>query len=73
MNVDSDQDTGGASAMADDDLATELETLRTALTEAETRADESRNALLRAVAEADNARKRAQRGSMPMRCWTMRR
>ena len=61
MNVDSDQDTGGASAMADDDLATELETLRTALTEAETRADESRNALLRAVAEADNARKRAQR------------
>jgi molecular chaperone GrpE len=62
MNVDSDQDTRGASApMADDDLATELEALRGALAEAETRADQSHNALLRAVAEADNARKRAQR------------
>jgi molecular chaperone GrpE len=62
MNVDSDQDTRGASApVTDDDLATELETLRSALAEAESRADESRNALLRAVAEAENARKRAQR------------
>ncbi len=42
-------------------LATELEALRAALAEAETRAEDGRNALLRAVAEADNARKRAQR------------
>jgi molecular chaperone GrpE len=61
MNVDSDQDTSGASAPVADDLATELEALRGALAEAESRADQSHNALLRAVAEADNARKRAQR------------
>jgi len=62
MKVDPDQDPrGGSGPMPHDDLATELETLRTALSEAETRADESHNALLRAVAEADNARKRAQR------------
>jgi molecular chaperone GrpE len=62
MNVEQDQDPrGAAAAVPDEDLATELETLRAALTEAESRADESRSALLRAVAEADNARKRAQR------------
>ena len=62
MNVDSDQDTrGGAAPTADDDLAAELDALRSALTEAETRAEESHAALLRALAEADNTRKRAQR------------
>ena len=59
MNADRDQDPmGGAQgAVAEDDLATELEALRSSLAEAEAH----RNALLRAVAEADNARKRAQR------------
>jgi molecular chaperone GrpE len=57
MNADPNQD----GPMARDDLANELETLRSALAEAETRADQSHEALLRAVAEADNARKRAQR------------
>ena len=62
MNADPDQDPmGGAQgAVSEDDLATELEALRSALAEAETRRRD-RNALLRAVAEADNARKRAQR------------
>ena len=59
MSVDPDQNpTGGAPG---DDLAAELEALRSDLVEAERRAEETRGALLRAVAEADNARKRAQR------------
>jgi molecular chaperone GrpE len=58
MNVDPDQDSMGSSGPSPPD---DLDTLRTALAEAETRADESHNALLRAVAEADNTRKRAQR------------
>jgi len=59
MNADRDQDpTGDAQGVvSEDDLATELEALRSSLAEAEAH----RNALLRAVAEADNARKRAQR------------
>jgi molecular chaperone GrpE len=62
MNADPDQDRAARPGTSpDEDLATELETLRAALSEAEARAEESHNALLRAVAEADNARKRAQR------------
>ena len=62
MTADTDRDaTGTADTLPEDDLAAELENLRAALSEAETRAEESRNALLRAVAEAENARKRAQR------------
>src|SRR4026208_1693064 len=59
MNADRDQDPmGGAQgAVSEDDLATELEALRSSPAEAEAH----RNELLRAVAEADNARKRAQR------------
>jgi molecular chaperone GrpE len=59
MNADRDQDPMGSAqgAVSEDDLATELEALRSSLAEAEAH----RNALLRAVAEADNARKRAQR------------
>jgi molecular chaperone GrpE len=61
MSADRDQDPTGGPPPDGDDLAAELETLRNALMEAETRAEETRGALLRAVAEADNARKRAQR------------
>lgn len=62
MTVYPDQDPAGADvAQPTEELAAELETLRAALAEAETRAGENRNAMLRAVAEADNARKRAQR------------
>jgi molecular chaperone GrpE len=63
MSVDADQNpTSGSPGSEDgDDLATELEALRSALAEAEKRSEETRGALMRAVAEADNARKRAQR------------
>jgi molecular chaperone GrpE len=62
MTADTDRDaTGTDDTLPEDDLAAELDILRTALSEAETRAEENRNALLRAVAEAENARKRAQR------------
>jgi molecular chaperone GrpE len=61
MSVDQDQDTTDAKAAPEDDLAAELELLRSALAEAESRARDSRDVLLRAVADADNARKRAQR------------
>jgi len=59
MSVDPDQNPTGEAP--GDDLGAELETLRADLAEAERRAEETRGALLRAVAEADNARKRAQR------------
>jgi molecular chaperone GrpE len=61
MNADDQDYRGGVGEGSPDDLATEIETLRAALVEAETRANDSHSALLRAVAEADNARKRAQR------------
>ena len=60
MSVDPDQNPSGG-LPGGEDLAAELETLRNALAEAEARTEETRGALLRAVAEADNARKRAQR------------
>jgi molecular chaperone GrpE len=62
MSVDPDHDLAGtANGSHDDEAAPELESLRAALADAETRALESRDALLRAVAETDNVRKRAQR------------
>lgn len=61
MSVDRDQNPTGGPPSDGDDLAAELEALRNALMEAEARVEETQGALLRAVAEADNARKRAQR------------
>ena len=62
MPVYPDQDPADAGvAPAADELAADLESLRAALAETEARAEESRNALLRAVAEMENIRKRAQR------------